>query len=223
MNNLEVLLQENEWLIYNLVSKYEYAIKYSAYDKNDFLQEGRLAFIEAYNTFDEKRGTKFLSYATSVISNRLSDFALANSNQMKFPRLYTKVWRIAKKNNLTKNDIEEIAQITDLPIEKVIEIMEWEQKKKVQSLNAPIVTGEGETFSLCEILEGDETDFTNIFVEEFIDTLDEQQKILVALRLDEKTQREISASENIPQSTVNRMLKKIANNLEVYISKEEFK
>lgn len=215
-SELETLLQENKNLIHTILKKYKYAINLSAYDYQDFYQEGVVAFIEAYNGFDPNKGDDFIKYASKIIANKISRFAMENTNSIKFPFEYAKVWKVAKRNNLGIEDLQEIAELTNLPIEKVAEVMQWEQLKKVKFLNENLQDGTGEQFTLEQVLSMEE-DLTTVFVNEFLQKLDSKAKSIVALKLEDKTQKEISEITNIPQQTVSRILKTTSNKLKIFI------
>ena len=64
----ETILKYQE-LIYKILSKY----KYDKYYQDDYVEEGVLALINAYDTFNESNNTSFCTYAYNCINNKFKD------------------------------------------------------------------------------------------------------------------------------------------------------
>ena len=72
------LLRENEGLIFmiakNLEIMHEIDLNhYGGIELDDIIQEGRLAMLEAADRFDESSGTRFSTYAYTVMKNAMND------------------------------------------------------------------------------------------------------------------------------------------------------
>ena len=65
---VETILKYQE-LIYKILSKY----KYDKYYQDDYFQEGVMALISAYDTFNENNNTSFCTYAYNCIDNKFKD------------------------------------------------------------------------------------------------------------------------------------------------------
>ena len=64
----ETIIKYKE-LIYKILSKY----KYDKYYQDDYFQEGVMALINAYDTFNENNNTLFCTYAYNCINNKFKD------------------------------------------------------------------------------------------------------------------------------------------------------
>ena len=69
-------------LIYSLASNYNI----DGYDKQDFAQEGLLAFLIACKTYDEKSGASFKTYAVKCAKNRFNDILKKHKNKTAVPK-----------------------------------------------------------------------------------------------------------------------------------------
>ena len=89
-NDLEAetrLLMENEGLVIqvaNTVKARRNINSSDGIDKEDLMQEGRIAMLTAAKTFDESREVKFSTYAFEIIKNAMSD--LCDHGQSSFER-----------------------------------------------------------------------------------------------------------------------------------------
>lgn len=72
------LLMENEALIVGLASSMEVAYDldlnhWGGIEKDEIIQEGRIAMLRAAQTYDESNNTKFSTYAYTIVKNAMTD------------------------------------------------------------------------------------------------------------------------------------------------------
>ncbi|MBR5637545.1 MAG: sigma-70 family RNA polymerase sigma factor [Pseudobutyrivibrio sp.] len=72
------LLMENEALIVGLAGSMEVAYDldlnhWGGIEKDDIIQEGRIALLRAAQTYDESNNTKFSTYAYTIVKNAMTD------------------------------------------------------------------------------------------------------------------------------------------------------
>lgn len=70
----EEFLIQNENLIHKIVHKLNFYKKFPNH-RDDFLQEGRLALLHAYDTYDPDRGVQPSTYAYVIVQNSLHRYA----------------------------------------------------------------------------------------------------------------------------------------------------
>jgi len=124
----------------------------------DLINEGNLGLIKAAEKFDETRGFKFISYAVWWIRQSILQAIAEQSRIVRLPLnqvgSVNKINRMLNKfeqENERRPSIEEIAQETNLPEEKVDEAMSANTRHV--SVDAPFV--EGDEGSLLDILVND--------------------------------------------------------------------
>lgn len=66
--SVETAWAESQAIIHNMVRK---QLKKAGGDYDDFLSEAHLAFVEAWNSFDENKGTKFATWLFHKVRGRL--------------------------------------------------------------------------------------------------------------------------------------------------------
>ena len=125
----------------------------------DLINEGNLGLIKAAEKFDETRGFKFISYAVWWIRQSILQAIAEQSRIVRLP--LNQVSSVNKINQmLTKFEqenerrpsVDEIAEKTELPHEKVDEAMMINSRHV--SVDAPFV--EGEENSLLDVLVNDD-------------------------------------------------------------------
>ena len=122
----------------------------------DLINEGNLGLIKAAKKFDETRGFKFISYAVwwirqSIMQavNEQSRIVRLPLNQVSTLSKYKKAIATFEQEFERQPTPEELSEIMDLPVEKVLETMKVSSKNV--SVDAPFQ--EGEDGSLLDVLE----------------------------------------------------------------------
>ena len=130
----------------------------------DLINEGNVGLIKAAEKFDETRGFKFISYAVWWIRQSILQAIAEQSRIVRLPLnqvgSVNKINRILNKfeqENERRPSIDEIAEKTDLPEDKIEDAMKVPGKHI--SVDAPIV--DGEENSLLDLLASTDTPTTD--------------------------------------------------------------
>lgn len=131
----------------------------------DLINEGNLGLIKAAKRFDETRGFKFISYAVWWIRQSILQAIAEQSRIVRLPlNQVGSLSRISKAFSKLEQEyerepsVEELAAITELPIDKVADALRVSRKHI--SVDAPFV--QGEESSLLDVIENSESPMADI-------------------------------------------------------------
>ena len=156
----------------------------------DLVQEGMLGLIRAVEKFDWRRGFKFSTYGTLWIRQAIQRGLQNSGRTIRIPvhvaQRQVKVRKAEAELNaqLSRDPTdEEIAAVTELPVEQVTEIREL--SRSLTSLDQP-VSDDGEV-ALGDILPSDRPDT----LDEVADTIRDRQVADIVARLPEPERKVI--------------------------------
>lgn len=159
----------------------------------DLINEGNLGLIKAAKRFDETRGFKFISYAVWWIRQSILQAIAEQSRIVRLPlNQVGSLSRISKAFSKLEQEyerepsVEELAAITELPIDKVADALRVSRKHI--SMDAPFV--QGEESSLLDVIEDAESPMADLRlihdslrkeIERSLSTLTEREQEVIKL------------------------------------------
>ena len=214
----DLLVEKNIGLVWSVVRRFSNR----GYEMDDLFQIGVIGLIKAIDYFDTAFEVRFSTYAVPMISGEIKRF-LRDDGLIKVSRtLKENAWKIQKAREVLNYQkgrdatIHEICLYTGLETEDVLAAME--SGCEVESLNKIIYQNDGQPLHLQDKLVDQRDDqgklLDRLLVEDLMNHLNEQEKILIKMRYyDNETQSKIAESLGISQVQVSRMEKRILNNL----------
>ena len=230
----EILVEENTGLIWSVVKRFQGR----GYDKEDLFQIGSIGLLKCIDNFDLERKVKFSTYAVPLIMGEIKRF-LRDDGLVKVSRslkeasykikrekehyeyfvpLYSYKEHYEKLYN-REPTLKEIAATLDMDESDIL--MAMESGQDVCSLHQVIYQNEGDEIHLEDKLEQQsdliEQTVDNIYIQELLQKLNEQERKLIELRyFQNQTQAVIAGIMGISQVQVSRMEKKILEKLRMH-------
>ena len=214
----EILVEENTGLIWSVVKRFQGR----GYDKEDLFQIGSIGLLKCIDNFDLERKVKFSTYAVPLIMGEIKRF-LRDDGLVKVSRsLKEASYKIKREKEHYEKlynrepTLKEIAATLDMDESDIL--MAMESGQDVCSLHQVIYQNEGDEIHLEDKLEQQsdliEQTVDNIYIQELLQKLNEQERKLIELRyFQNQTQAVIAGIMGISQVQVSRMEKKILKNL----------
>ena len=195
----------------------------------DLINEGNVGLIKAAEKFDETRGFKFISYAVWWIRQSILQAIAEQSriirlplNQVSSVNKINKVLSQFEQENERRPSVDEIAQNTDIPEEKIIDAMKVSSRHV--SVDAPFY--DDEQSSLLDVIPNDNTPSTDKeLVEESLreeigralQILEDREKMVIeayfGINQREMTLEEIGSKYNLTRERVRQIKEKAIRRL----------
>ena len=202
----EILVEENTGLIWSVVKRFQGR----GYDKEDLFQIGSIGLLKCIDNFDLERKVKFSTYAIPLkVSRSLKEASYKIKREKEhYEKLYNR-----------EPTLKEIATTLDMDESDIL--MAMESGQDVCSLHQVIYQNEGDEIHLEDKLEQQsdliEQTVDNIYIQELLQKLNEQERKLIELRyFQNQTQAVIAGIMGISQVQVSRMEKKILEKLRMH-------
>ena len=217
----EILVEENTGLIWSVVKRFQGR----GYDKEDLFQIGSIGLLKCIDNFDLERKVKFSTYAVPLIMGEIKRF-LRDDGIVKVSRsLKEASYKIKREKEHYEKlynrepTLKEIAATLDMDESDIL--MAMESGQDVCSLHQIIYQNEGDEIHLEDKLEQQsdliEQTVDNIYIQELLQKLNEQERKLIELRyFQNQTQAVIAGIMGISQVQVSRMEKKILEKLRMH-------
>lgn len=217
----EILVEENTGLIWSVVKRFQGR----GYDKEDLFQIGSIGLLKCIDNFDLERKVKFSTYAVPLIMGEIKRF-LRDDGLVKVSRsLKEASYKIKREKEHYEKlynrepTLKEIAATLDMDESDIL--MAMESGQDVCSLHQIIYQNEGDEIHLEDKLEQQsdliEQTVDNIYIQELLQKLNEQERKLIELRyFQNQTQAVIAGIMGISQVQVSRMEKKVLEKLRMH-------
>lgn len=130
----------------------------------DLINEGNIGLLKAAEKFDETRGFKFISYAVWWIRQSILQAIAEQGRVVRLPlnqvgsvNRINKVLSKFEQENERRPSVEEIADKTDLPHEKIEDVLKVNTRQV--SVDAPMADGDGT--SMIDFMQSDSDSSTD--------------------------------------------------------------
>ena len=131
---------------------------------SDIINEGNVGLIKAARRFDETRGFRFITYAVWWIRQSILQAIAENSRMVRLPsNQLINLSRVKKEVAIFEQEFhrqpseEELAEILDMPIEKVKSVFACQSRHV--SIDAPLATDED--MNIADVLPNEDTPSTD--------------------------------------------------------------
>lgn len=208
--DINVLIKENEKLIYSIITKYSYY-----FDIDDLYQVSIIGLINAYKNYKDNKNTKFSTYAYFYILGEVKNF-IRESNYFKVSKDLVKLnTLIDKTSSYLEQKLQKTPTLEEISLYLKIDYKLLEEAKDITNLLESLDNDEISLYNFIGYNDKDIND-EKLDLKNEIENLSLFEKSIIKNRYEiGLTQSETSKVMNINQTKVSRTEKEILNKLRV--------
>ncbi|MFC0188455.1 zinc-finger domain-containing protein [Fictibacillus aquaticus] len=221
----EDLVEKYGKLVYKLSNKFVNRAHALGLDREDIHSYGFIGLIKAFENWDPEKFNgdvkKFSTFAVPTILGYIKRTLRDMNPGVKFSRSAKETGMEIISNGLENESLEVIVGKLCTTKKKALAGLDY-IRSKTQSLDAVVFDGGsgGDKETTLEQMLGKNEDFTNVEVEDFIQSLNPKEQIIVRALLRNKTQYQIGKELGWSQVHVSRTVRKIRPRLTQYLAGE---
>ncbi|MEX2461282.1 MAG: sigma-70 family RNA polymerase sigma factor [Paenibacillaceae bacterium] len=192
-------------LIHKLAQRFRWAISGSI-DYQDIVSEGMIGLLQAHKRYDKGRGVKFSTFAIPRIMGSIRNFIRDRGMGIRPPqRLYHRTGSIIK-SGLSHSTSLEVSASLGCNLKQAGESLRYLRNSKVVYLDKPLTNANGGSdLALIDTLAL-KTDESQEFVDAFVGSLDEVERNLIELRMDQFPLKKIVQQLQKSPEEIHQML-----------------
>ena len=220
---LDEFVNKNKRLAFKIANRYKNRAEKSIDDIKDYEQICFVGLVKAYHRYDptkfpDKR-IKPTTYAVEVMKSELTTYLRDKSYIIRYPREFSLVWSRVRKLGLEdEKDLHAVAKAIGMNFKWVREAMKYFDAEQPISLQTTYHQHIDDREEKLEDLIGRYGDFSVIYVNDFIDTLNARDRLVLELLLKDIPKSEIASIVGVVGSSVSRIIKRISKKLQEYYS-----
>lgn len=221
---------QEQLVLDHLKSVHYYAKRYrhrlcagNSYSYDDLVSEGTIGLIKAALRFDPNKGFKFTTYAGHYIDGHLKQFVNGAVTMAKFSKYVVEAANKLVKYDLFAKEDQEIAETLGVGLDTVRQARNYWLYRQSKSLDEPIGDSDGEALTLGDgLVLKDEVDFdTELIVEDFLGTLQGQEKMIAHAMCQGLEQKTIAKSLKMSTTNVSLVFRQVLSKAKQYGNEEE--
>ncbi|MEV2286378.1 sigma-70 family RNA polymerase sigma factor [Paenibacillus larvae] len=204
-----------EKMVHSVARKY-LSFTNAGLDYDDLVSVGMIGLIQAFRNYDPDRFngkvTSFSTYAMPTIKWTINKFLRDKRYPVRVPISIQNKMAFIRSQGWDQESAESIAEKTRWKLSQIREVQRHLAGWSVASLDQAMSSSDkpDEEVTMLDVLPTT-TDFTSVYVQDFLSALKPEERAVVELRMQDQAQREIAAHLGKKQAHVSRILKKIGN------------
>ncbi len=207
------IVEKHAGLVHSVCHKLINWARNVGHEYDDLVSIGFMGLIKAFDYFDGERfPVRFSTYAVPMIRGEIQKVLRDSGTGVHYSRGIKDLAFNIKKRELDELSVDEIAVELGEDRKKVIHAFNFLQHGIPSSLNQPIRVSEVDS-SVADIV-GKPDDTTELFVNDFLESLEERERYIAEGLMDGRTQADIGRSLGIGQVQVSRVLRTIRRKYE---------
>lgn len=207
LGDIDTFIKENSGLVAQVAKRSFHKTRHKV-EFDDLMQEGFIGLTKAYCNYTPEKNTTFSTYAYYHISNQIMRYIAERVPMIRVPRYIYEISGMILRMKLENATPEEVSEKIPCSLNVAKRALDNLKGNMVMSLNTIVAETDTRESELMDTLPHDD-DFTNLNVEEFIKSLNDELREVLLLALKEKSQMEIGVELGFSQAQAWRLMNKI--------------
>lgn len=215
IHTVETIIVKHARLVHWQCHKFKKYAAVLGQEYDDIASIGMYALVEAFEHFDCKQNeTKFSSYATYIVRGRILHHLSKCNPGLYYPRYIKELAQKIRKYELEDSPIDEIVEKTGTHQENVDFALGYLRNRNPNNINQ-LLSGETSVYLADSLCTSD--DATEIYVQEFLFSLNERERIVVNGLMAGMSQCDLGAALGVTGQRVWNMKRTIAKKYQEFV------
>ena len=185
-------------------------------DFDDIKQLAMIGLHLASLRFDVARGVQFTTYAMYYIRKEIIRNHFQKRMLIRVPRRILENAETVKRFLQETNEVHALSELSGLSVKAVEDVLEY---LSYQTYSLDYEVGEDSESTIGDLMPGQVEDWDElIHIKDFMEMLDEREKLIINMRLNGCPQTEIGEALNVSQMHASRLLKKLKVKFKEYVA-----
>jgi len=211
--DLETALKTHRGLLHKICRSFASIGKRNGYEYEDLVSTAKIGFLKAFQKFDgENHHVNLLTYLFPAMQNELRMLLRGANPGVKFPpyikKLSKEYYQAIGEEASADLSVKHIQETLNISYTDAKLVQDYVLLRDSESLDAEISSDEDIGTTRMDYV-GVDADFSEIYIQDYMQVLDEREKQIVQLLLNGTKQREMGEKLGVSQSYVARLIQKI--------------
>lgn len=214
----DTVIEKHKGLVHRECNRITRLAKSLGHEYDDIYQVGCMGLLKAFENFDyEKFPVRFSTYATPMIYGELSRMLRDSNVGVKYSRNVKELAWLIRKDDKKDLSVDELAAEYGVKKSLVVYALDFLVNRYAKDLEEPLFVTEGTPVTISDVV-GNPDDVTELFVKDFIESLPEQERVIIEGVMSGRSQADSGKMVGVSQVQVSRIIQRVGKKYINYLA-----